>query len=202
MNPPQGPQMEDFTLRERRHFSGGARGQTSSLGMGLVPSVDPPQSRKANLTAPVTEDISSGHNTSGSTVSTSGILQQPDATGRCAPSGQWQTSYQAMISNDSNAGKRPQGKKILSNQTAPGQSSLSSFLGYGNAPRRQELDIEALQMGTTKASGHIPGFTGHIQSTSQAAKAPVVERNLDKSLPLLTQGNYKPIPGYTGRRQL
>lgn len=108
-------------------------------------------------------------------------------------------SYQAMASQDNGSNKRPQGKKVMNTQGATG---LSSFLGYGQAPRRQDLDIGALQLGTTKASGHIPGFTGHIQSSNHAATAPVVEKNLDKSLPLLTQGNYKPMPGYTGKRQL
>jgi len=108
-----------------------------------------------------------------------------------------------MISNEEGSHRRAQGKRIVHTQTAStGQNGLSTFLGYGMAPKRENEDIAALQLGTTKASSHIPGFTGHIQTNAQAARAPVVEKNLDKALPLLTQGNYKPMPGYTGRRQL
>lgn len=89
MEPTQGPQMEDFSLKERRHFAGGARGHTSSLGLGLVPAADPLHSQKAHVSSTLGNGSSSTDRLGG-TVNTSGILQQPDARGN-APSGQWQT---------------------------------------------------------------------------------------------------------------
>lgn len=54
-------------------------------------------------------------------------------------------------------------------------------------------DAAALQLGTTKASQHVPGFTGHIPSDAQARTQRVTERSTDKSL---FAENYKgPVPG-------
>lgn len=65
-------------------------------------------------------------------------------------------SYMAQSSGETER-KRATGKKTYNQQPAQG---LSSFIGFGGPTRPTPSDDAALQLGTTKASNHIPGYTG------------------------------------------
>lgn len=54
-----------------------------------------------------------------------------------------------------------------------------------------------MQLGTTRESPHVSGYTGHIPQSSTPQDSLTVRNPLEKTLII---DNYKPFgPGYTGR---
>ncbi len=110
-------------------------------------------------------------------------------------------SYQAQTAGEHFQQRRPTGKRMVPGATGASTSAGSSvgglFSTFGQA-RVSDLERDrSLQLGTTKASQHIPGFTGHIPHNDAQRAQQVAARDVDKSKPLITV-NYNPIPGRVG----
>ncbi|PNW88686.1 hypothetical protein CHLRE_01g040400v5 [Chlamydomonas reinhardtii] len=116
-----------------------------------------------------------------------------------AAAGPMLSSYQAMQAGMPLEQKKRTGKKCVAPQEVPG-AGRGGGLFFGSAPAPSSTRVDpgiALELGTTKQSSHIPGYSGHIPKTSTTAD-PAPHRTHDKSL--LVE-NFKPYgAGYTGRK--
>ncbi|KAJ9518801.1 hypothetical protein QJQ45_026070 [Haematococcus lacustris] len=109
-------------------------------------------------------------------------------------SSQYTTTYMAQ-SQSTTAPRKAQGKRMVNTQQSHTRAtSLGSFAGFATPARDPVKDIQALQQGTTKASQHLPGYTGHI-SKQTSANQPTVVRDLDKSAPLILHNFHPVCPG-------
>ncbi|KAJ9517832.1 hypothetical protein QJQ45_004142 [Haematococcus lacustris] len=109
-------------------------------------------------------------------------------------SSQYTTTYMAQ-SQSTTAPRKAQGKRMVNTQQSHTRAtSLGSFAGFATPVRDPVKDIQELQQGTTKASQHLPGYTGHI-SKQTSANQPTVVRDLDKSAPLILHNFHPVCPG-------
>ncbi|KAG2496085.1 hypothetical protein HYH03_005689 [Edaphochlamys debaryana] len=182
MQPKSMAQFEDFAPTNRRHFV-----PQDQLGKDLAPIEDGrtlpvtlARSRAAHDGAEMAEDPTSFVSTSGKEMA-------------AAQNGPMLSTTQAMQQGVSLEPKKRTGKKILG---PPGQQQQQLFLGGSAAGLRSE-PLSVLELGTTKQSPHVPGYTGHISRATKASD-PAPQRSMDKSLVV---ENYKPYgAGYTGRK--
>ncbi|KAL6762219.1 hypothetical protein V8C86DRAFT_2522653 [Haematococcus lacustris] len=172
--------MCDFPLKERQHI----QGKAGSLGPGLVVLAEDQKRGRMSSLRP-------GHLSATETI-------QPAAGNE--GSSQYTTTYMAQ-SQSTTAPRKAQGKRMVNTQQSHTRAtSLGSFAGFATPVRDPVKDIQGLQQGTTKASQHLPGYTGHI-SKQTSANQPTVVRDLDKSAPLILHNFHPVCPGYTGVRR-
>eukprot|EP00195_Chlamydomonas_chlamydogama_P014466 CAMPEP_0202894296 /NCGR_PEP_ID=MMETSP1392-20130828/3728_1 /ASSEMBLY_ACC=CAM_ASM_000868 /TAXON_ID=225041 /ORGANISM="Chlamydomonas chlamydogama, Strain SAG 11-48b" /LENGTH=205 /DNA_ID=CAMNT_0049578947 /DNA_START=139 /DNA_END=757 /DNA_ORIENTATION=- len=178
-------QFEDFPLKERKHFTE-ARGNKSSLGPGMAIS---DESNEASLPhhlnrTRIAHDAADLYTAEDSFASTT---QRQDAG-----ASMYQTSYQAMQAGTGDNAARRTGKRCVQpTNTQRNTSGLANFVGGGPLPRPK--DDPTLQLGTTKNSPHVPGYTGHIPKTN----APNTVAARDPNSKTLVIENFRPYAGYT-----
>lgn len=173
---------EEYTTRQRKHYSG-SRG---SLGVGLVPDVEEKPVPHSLTRQRIVHDTAEQYDTT----NLNGSGQKPQGN---SP---WLSSYQAQCQGaDANVAKRP-GRKIVAppvSQYAPDRMGAARFTA--DAPE----DPVALQLGTTKVTGHVPGYTGFIPRTNVEDNAGTQTRGISKDL--LVENYRQNLPGYTGSRR-
>uniref|UniRef100_A0A7S3QN11 Uncharacterized protein n=1 Tax=Dunaliella tertiolecta TaxID=3047 RepID=A0A7S3QN11_DUNTE len=175
----------DFPVKTRRHYPNANK---SSISLGMTPEQE--------------ADILPGHITRSRVAhDTADMYQDPEnftsITKRqeTGPS-HFTTTYMAQTQG-LNEGKRPTGKKQVHPPAYTHSKGVGSIISATapTAPRRTPNEVAALQLGTTKASQHVPGYTGHVISDPQARSQRVNERSVDKAAPLHML-NYKgTVPG-------
>lgn len=177
---------EDYTTKQRKHYSG-SRG---SLGAGLVPEGDEkPLPHTLNRTR-VVHDTAEQYEDQSNFMSTN---NRPQAD---SP---WMSSYQAQCQGaDKTEGKRPGRKQLAPTGTKDLLYSAPRVNAPGLGPRPDDDPI-ALQLGTTKVTGHVPGYTGHIPKTNPEGNIGADSRTLGKDL--LVENYRHNVPGYTGSRK-
>ncbi|GAX83693.1 hypothetical protein CEUSTIGMA_g11118.t1 [Chlamydomonas eustigma] len=180
-------EFEEFPLKEKKHYSEAKAGKTS-LGPGLHVSEDSREVPHHLTRSRIAHDTTDSY--PDSFTSLHDTYHAPSNTA-------FQTSYQAMTAGNAYGTPKRAGKKTFQPVAGPSQPSLSSFMGGGTLAKLKE---ENLQLGTTKMSPHVPGYTGHIPSStapgaSVSSPAPLRDPNAKN----LIIENYKPMLGYTGR---
>lgn len=157
-------QSQEFHLKERKHISNAA--SRSSLGPGFS-FVD--EDASAGLHgAPHINRTRSAHDTAGPIAAAEGpaahaAMQGTSMQGTSVQSSM-QSTYQAMISGNDGQPMKRTGKKTFANPSSLGSTGGSggaSFFGGGTPGWTQPLrPRDESQLGTTKASGQVPGYTG------------------------------------------
>jgi len=167
-----------FPDPERRHFTpdDAPRAARSTLGPGLMPAEPEPEpwqhhisrshaahtNRNAGAVLPATGNVQVDGS---STFATSG----GGSNASLGPDSRWQSSYQAQtLGQESNDGvgtvaKRRTGKKQL---PRPGEPARATPFATGTAPYMRaptvRQDEGSIHDGTTRNSGHIPGYSGFV----------------------------------------
>eukprot|EP00798_Chlamydomonas_sp_ICE-L_P013339 gene13339-19178_t len=181
--PPWG---DEFTLKERKHYDGAQR---DNLNPGMMPE-EPSQ---AGITGHHIARNRALHDTSamgGSSNNQGGAGADPSASNRKQDSlEQWQSSYQAQTSGQTNQQQRRSGKRTYN---APGSTSGGgvnfggggSFFSGGPA-LGDRMGLTAvppdLMHGTTRATNLVPGYTAHIPKAAGMGHT-VTEKSNDMSL--------------------
>ncbi|KXZ55199.1 hypothetical protein GPECTOR_3g343 [Gonium pectorale] len=191
--PISGAQFEDFPQTHRRNVAPPVQNQ---LGPGLQPLDEARQLPVALARSRVAHDGAEMHEDPTCFVSTAG--REAAAAGSLLPP--LMSSYQAMQAGLPLEQKKRTGRKMMAPPSEAARQGPGSFFGGaggGGLGGVRNDSPAVLNLGTTRASPHVPGYCGHIPKTMTAAD-PIPTRTIDKSLIL---ENYKPYgSGYTGRK--